>query len=166
MTMKDIGPQPQLFDIESATRKNINYRSVAWSGRYLHVTLMPIPVDGDIGLEMHAETDQFIRLDAGRGLVQMGASKTQLTVHREVSNGWCVWYPPVLGTILPIPGLSRCRCIPSMRPHIMRLEEYKRRRPMPLPTRAMHPPNCRFSPPLSLPTSTAKCLTGAVFLAV
>jgi len=93
MTMKDIGPLPQLFDIESATRENGNYRSVAWSGRYLQVTLMSIPVDGDIGLEMHTETDQFIRLDAGRGLVQMGSSKDQLTVHGEVSNGWCVLVP-------------------------------------------------------------------------
>jgi len=93
MTMKDIGPQPQLFDIESATRENGNYRSVAWSGRYLQVTLMSIPVNGDIGLEMHAETDQFIRLDAGCGLVQMGSSKDQLTVHGEVSNGWCVLVP-------------------------------------------------------------------------
>ncbi len=29
----DIGPQPQAFDIERATRDNANYRSVAWSGR-------------------------------------------------------------------------------------------------------------------------------------
>ena len=93
MTMKDIGPKPQLFDIDSATRDNSNYRSVVWSGRYLQVTLMSIPVDGDIDLEMHTETDQFIRLEAGRGVVQMGASKDQLTVHSEVSDGWCVLVP-------------------------------------------------------------------------
>jgi mannose-6-phosphate isomerase-like protein (cupin superfamily) len=40
---------------------------VAWSGRYLQVTLMSIPVGGDIGLEAHPETDQFLRLDAGSG---------------------------------------------------------------------------------------------------
>jgi mannose-6-phosphate isomerase-like protein (cupin superfamily) len=93
MTIEDIGPKPQLFDLEHATRENSNYRSVAWSGRYLQVTLMSIPVDGDIGLEMHAETDQFLRLDTGRGVVQMGASKDQLTVHGEVSNGWCILVP-------------------------------------------------------------------------
>ena len=41
--IKDIGPQPQSFDIERATKENTNYRSVAWSGRYLQVTLMSIP---------------------------------------------------------------------------------------------------------------------------
>jgi mannose-6-phosphate isomerase-like protein (cupin superfamily) len=93
MEIQDIGPRPQLFDIERATRDNRNYRSVAWSGRYLQVTLMSIPVDGDIGLEMHAETDQFLRLDAGRGLVEMGSAKDQLSFREEVSDGWCIMVP-------------------------------------------------------------------------
>lgn len=89
----DTGPQPQAFDIESATKENSNYRSVAWSGRFLQVTLMSIPVGGDIGLEAHPQTDQFLRLDAGRGLVQMGAAKDNLTFEKEVSDGWCVLVP-------------------------------------------------------------------------
>ncbi|MGJ5041880.1 MULTISPECIES: cupin domain-containing protein [unclassified Bradyrhizobium] len=89
----DIGPQPQAFDIERATRDNANYRSVAWSGRYLQVTLMSIPVGGDIGLEAHPETDQFLRLDAGRGRVQMGPAKDRLSFDQTVSNGWCVLVP-------------------------------------------------------------------------
>lgn len=89
----DIGPQPQAFDIERATTQNPDYRSVAWSGRYLQVTLMSIPAGGSIGLEAHPQTDQFLRLDAGRGRVQMGPSKDQLTFDREVSDGWCVLVP-------------------------------------------------------------------------
>jgi mannose-6-phosphate isomerase-like protein (cupin superfamily) len=67
--IEDIGPKPQSFKIERATNQNHDYRSVAWSGRYLQVTLMSIPVDGDIGLEAHPETDQFLRLEAGNGRV-------------------------------------------------------------------------------------------------
>ena len=93
MTLKDIGPQPQSFDLEQETLENRNYRTVAWSGRYLQVTLMSIPVGGDIGLEAHPQTDQFLRLDAGRGRVQMGSSKTELTFEKEVSDGWCVLVP-------------------------------------------------------------------------
>jgi len=89
----DIGPEPQSFDIERATKENADYRSVAWSGRYLQVTLMSIPVGSDIGLEAHPQTDQFLRLDAGRGLVQMGTAKDKLTFEKEVSNGWCVIVP-------------------------------------------------------------------------
>ena len=90
MTINDIGPKPQSFNIEHATKENTDYRSVAWSGRYLQVTLMSIPVGEDIGLEPHPETDQFLRLDAGRGRVQMGAAKDKLTFEKEVSDGWCV----------------------------------------------------------------------------
>jgi mannose-6-phosphate isomerase-like protein (cupin superfamily) len=91
--IEDIGPQPQSFDIERETKENTSYRSVTWSGRYLQVTLMSIPVGGDIGLEAHPETDQFPRLDAGSGRVQMGPAKDKLTFEKNVSNGWCVLVP-------------------------------------------------------------------------
>ena len=91
--IKDVGPQPQSFDLERATTENPNYRSVAWSGRYLQVTLMSIPAGGDIGLEAHPETDQFLRLETGNGRVQMGPAKDKLTFEQEVSDGWCVLVP-------------------------------------------------------------------------
>src|ERR1039458_606545 len=75
------------------TKENTNYRSVAWSGRYLQLTLMSIPAGSDIGLEAHPETDQFLRLDAGNGRVQMGPAKDKLTFEKEVLNGWCVLVP-------------------------------------------------------------------------
>ena len=89
----DIGPEPQSFNIERATNENPNYRSVAWSGRYLQVTLMSIPVGGDIGLEVHPETDQFLRLETGNGRVQMGAARGHVTFDEKVSDGWCVLVP-------------------------------------------------------------------------
>jgi len=93
MTIQDIGPSPQSFDLETETLQNPNYRTTVWSGDYLQVTLMSIPVGGDIGLEAHPDTDQFIRLDQGRGRVQMGPAKEDLTFDREVSDGWCVMVP-------------------------------------------------------------------------
>lgn len=86
-------PRPQSFDLETETVENENYRTVAWSGKYLQVTLMSIPVGGEIGLEKHPETDQFIRLDGGRGRAQMGPAKDDLTFDQEVSDGWCVLVP-------------------------------------------------------------------------
>lgn len=38
-------------------------------------------------------TDQFLRLDGGRGRAQIGPSKDDLTFDREVSDGWCVLIP-------------------------------------------------------------------------
>jgi len=93
MTIQDIGPQLQSFNLEGETVENPNYRTVAWSGRYLQLTLMSIPEGADIGLEMHPETDQFLRLDAGRGRVQMGRTRDNLEFEQEVSDGWCILVP-------------------------------------------------------------------------
>ena len=93
MSTQDIGPRPHTFDIEAATRANTAYRTVAWTGRYLQVTLMSIPVGSSIGLETHPETDQFLRIDAGSGLARMGPSKNELT-DTEVGDGWSVQVPP------------------------------------------------------------------------
>ena len=93
MTIEDIGPKPQSFDLESATLDNPNYRTVAWTGKYLQLTLMSIPVGGDVGLEVHPETDQFLRLDGGKGKVQMGPTKDELTFEQEVEDGWAIFVP-------------------------------------------------------------------------
>src|SRR4029079_14805047 len=111
MSIKDIGPEPQCFDLESATLDNSDYRAVAWSGRYLQLTLMSIPVGEDIGLEAHPETDQFLRLHAGRGRAQRGPKKDQLDSwtstgrSRTAGRSSC---PPALGTTSPTSVTSPC----------------------------------------------------------
>lgn len=93
MAVNDNGPKPNAFDIETETKANTNYRTVAWSGKYLQVTLMSIPVGEDIGLEVHPGTDQFIRLDSGKGLAQMGPAEDRLDFEQEVGDGWSVQVP-------------------------------------------------------------------------
>jgi mannose-6-phosphate isomerase-like protein (cupin superfamily) len=97
MDITDNGPGPNAFDIETATRQNANYRTVAWTGKYLQVTLMSIPVGESIGLESHPETDQFLRLDAGRGRVKMGPSKDALSFQEDVGDGWSIQVPAGTG---------------------------------------------------------------------
>ncbi len=54
---------------------------------------MSIPIGGEIGLESHPDTDQFIRLETGDGRVLMGPAKDQMTFDEKVSDGWCVRKP-------------------------------------------------------------------------
>jgi mannose-6-phosphate isomerase-like protein (cupin superfamily) len=61
--------------------------------KYLQLTLMSIPAGEDVGLEVHPQTDQFLRLDAGRGRVQMGPTKDHLVFDREVADGWAIFVP-------------------------------------------------------------------------
>lgn len=93
MDIVDNGPEPNTFDIETATKENTNYRTTAWTGKYLQVTLMSIPVGESIGLEVHPETDQFLRLDAGKGRCVMGKSSEDLDFQQEVSDGWSIQVP-------------------------------------------------------------------------
>ncbi|NNG18444.1 cupin domain-containing protein [Naumannella sp. ID2617S] len=93
MQITDNGPQPNAFDIENATKENTNYRTTAWTGKYLQVTLMSIPVGQSIGLEAHPETDQFLRVDAGQGRCVIGPSKDKLNFEQEVSDGWSIQVP-------------------------------------------------------------------------
>ena len=100
MTLNDIGPSPNAFDIETATRRNENYRTVAWTGKYLQVTLMSIPVGESIGLEVHPNTDQFLRLDAGQGraVIEPGQGPARLRGRKTSRTDGLSRSPPAPGT--------------------------------------------------------------------
>lgn len=72
---KDYGPNPLVVNIDQAADNNRNFRTALWTGEYLQVTLMSIPVGGDIGVEMHADTDQFIRIEQGVAMVRFGSAE-------------------------------------------------------------------------------------------
>jgi len=93
MNSLDKNATPNVFNIEEATLQNENYRTVAWTGRYLQVTLMTIPVGESIGLETHPNTDQFLRIDGGTGEAVMGPAKDQLDFRHDVSDGWSIQVP-------------------------------------------------------------------------
>lgn len=91
--MIDHGPNPFVVDIEDITLANDNFRTTVWTGEFLQMTLMSIPVGGDVGLEIHTDTDQFLRLEQGRGRVQMGVSADELTFDEEVADDWGIFVP-------------------------------------------------------------------------
>ncbi|GAA2098064.1 MULTISPECIES: cupin domain-containing protein [Brevibacterium] len=93
MAFEDIGPAPQAFDIEQATLENGAYRTVAWTGRFLQVTLMSIPVGETVGFEVHPDTDQFLRVEGGTGRCIMGPTAEEITFEQEVSDGWSIQVP-------------------------------------------------------------------------
>jgi mannose-6-phosphate isomerase-like protein (cupin superfamily) len=91
--IRDYGPYPIVVNIDKLANINPNYRSTLWTGEYLQVTLMSIPVGGDIGLEMHPETDQFIRIESGCALVQMGNSQNNLSYKAKADNRYAAIVP-------------------------------------------------------------------------
>lgn len=90
---KDYGPKPYLVNIDQSTKENNNFRTALWTGDYLQVTLMSINVGDDIGLEIHSDTDQFIRIEDGRGIVKMGKYKENMDFQASVENDFAIMIP-------------------------------------------------------------------------
>jgi len=90
---QDQGGKPFVINIEEATERNRNYRRVLWTGKHLQLVLMSIPVGGDIGLEVHPNVDQFIRIEQGHALVQMGERRDRLNFVRRVSDDDVIMIP-------------------------------------------------------------------------
>ncbi|RSD28437.1 cupin domain-containing protein [Mesobacillus subterraneus] len=93
MMLKDYGPNPFVININEATRLNNTFRTALWTGSHLQVTLMSIDVGGDIGLEMHPDVDQFLRIEQGQGIVQMGKTKDNLDFQRNVMDDSAIMIP-------------------------------------------------------------------------
>ncbi len=90
---KDYGANPYVVDIEKDTLENTNFRTTRWTGKNIQMTLMSIPVGGDVGLEVHETHDQFLRLEQGKGRVEMGETKDNLDFQQDVGADFAVFVP-------------------------------------------------------------------------
>lgn len=90
---RDYGPSPFVVNIKETTKKNTNFRTALWTGKYMQLTLMHINAGDDIGLEVHHDHDQFIRVEQGQGIVKMGDRKNQLNFQEEVYLNYAIFIP-------------------------------------------------------------------------
>lgn len=86
-------PCPHIENISHMAIHNTTFRTAIWTGSYAQMTLMSIPVCSDIGLEIHKDTDQIIRIEHGMALVKMGPCKNQLTFHEKAYIGDTIFIP-------------------------------------------------------------------------
>lgn len=70
--------KPYIVDIEKLTTENKNFRTAEWTGEFLQMTTMSIVPGGEVGFEIHKDTDQFLRVEAGNARVVMGKDKNNL----------------------------------------------------------------------------------------
>ncbi len=89
----DYGPEPFVINIEEATKRNNTFRTALWTGDYFQLTLMCIPAGGDIGLEIHNNVDQFLRIEDGQGIVKMGYSEDSLDYQERVCPDYIIIIP-------------------------------------------------------------------------
>jgi len=91
--LTDYGGEPFVVNINEAAKRNDTYRTALWTGSHLQVTLMSIAVGDDIGLEIHPDNDQFLRIEQGQGIVQMGMREDNLNFQRQVIDDSAVMVP-------------------------------------------------------------------------
>lgn len=91
--MNDHGPKPYVVDVEDLTVSNTTFRTAAWTGQFLQMTVMSIEAGSEIGLEIHHDTDQFLRIEQGRAKVVMGETEDNLTFEQEATDDFAIFVP-------------------------------------------------------------------------
>ncbi len=93
MDTTDYGQQPYVVNIEELTKQNDNFRVAKWTGKNLQMTVMSIEVGGEVGLEVHDDHDQFLRIEAGEAKVVMGPAEDNLTFEKEAEDDFAIFVP-------------------------------------------------------------------------
>lgn len=89
----DKGGEFFTVDIEEFTNANENFRVAVWTGEQMQMTLMSIPVGGDIGEEVHTTIEQFIRIEKGMGEVYIGETQETMKPVAKISDDEIVFIP-------------------------------------------------------------------------
>ena len=89
----DKGNKPYVANIEQMGVRNTNFRTAIWTGEHLQMTLMSIAPCGEIGSEIHQNTDQMIRVEQGKAIVKMGRRKNQFDFEQVVCEGDVIFIP-------------------------------------------------------------------------
>lgn len=93
MDFTDHGAKPYVTNIENLTVNNNTFRTAVWTGKDIQMTLMSIEVGEDIGLEIHPDNDQFLRIEQGSAKVLMGASQDNLNFEAEAKDDFGIFIP-------------------------------------------------------------------------
>ena len=91
--MRDCGGEPAVLNMDRLAKANPNFRTALWTGRHLQGTLMSIPVGGDIGVEMHPDVDQFIRIESGNALVRTGCCRDSMKMQQRADSRFAIFVP-------------------------------------------------------------------------
>ena len=62
-------------NIEKLTAANTHFRQVVYTGQHAQLVVMSLLPGEDIGMETHETTDQFLRIESGKGIVITNGDK-------------------------------------------------------------------------------------------
>jgi mannose-6-phosphate isomerase-like protein (cupin superfamily) len=80
-------------NIQERTTKNRTFRTVLWTGAHSELTVMSIDPGSEIGLEVHSDVDQFLRIEGGQAQVKAGPARDDLSETYDVKDDWAFIVP-------------------------------------------------------------------------
>jgi mannose-6-phosphate isomerase-like protein (cupin superfamily) len=80
-------------NIEDVTKANEAFRTVIRVGKHSELTVMSIEPGSEIGLEVHPDHDQFLRIEAGRCQVKAGPREDDLSESYDLEDDWAFIVP-------------------------------------------------------------------------
>ena len=63
------------FTIATVAEQSADFRRVLWTGQFTQIVVMTIPAGGEIGEEVHEDTDQVLTFVSGVGEARVGGEK-------------------------------------------------------------------------------------------
>jgi mannose-6-phosphate isomerase-like protein (cupin superfamily) len=67
------------FTIATVAEQSADFRRVLWTGRHTQLVIMTLPVGGEIGDEVHEDTDQILTFVSGTGEARVGPDARKVT---------------------------------------------------------------------------------------
>jgi mannose-6-phosphate isomerase-like protein (cupin superfamily) len=67
------------FTIATVAEQSADFRRVLWTGRHTQLVIMTLPVSGEIGDEVHEDTDQILTFVSGTGEARVGPDARKVT---------------------------------------------------------------------------------------
>ncbi len=89
----DMGDKPAIINIGALASQNDSFRTALWTGTNMQITLMSVPSGGEVGLEIHHDTDQYVYIVDGYAMVEMGEDKKRLNYRQRVPSGYAIVIP-------------------------------------------------------------------------
>lgn len=65
-------------DIEDLTEENVDFRRVLYTGEHLQLVLMTLQPGEEIGEEVHADRDQYFRIEEGEGVIDIDGRENRV----------------------------------------------------------------------------------------
>lgn len=93
IVLKDHGRAPAVLNIDAHTLGNTHFRTALWTGEKMQITLMSIPAGGEVGLEQHKQTEQFLRIEEGEARVLIGDKKDALDYSQAAREDFAIFIP-------------------------------------------------------------------------